>query len=143
MKAAARVYSFLVVLEPTVYSLPVQFAFIRCRVPSAEAHPKIVFECLDLQRYGRLRKEEMVGRLVKVQVFSDRTKHLEAKILELCHSIIIHGSAGLSEDMFGRGCRFEPGSSRFSPTRIRAPGCDDDSTYELQENSRTVGRSWG
>jgi len=55
-----------------------------------EPHPEIVFECFDLKRYGRLRKEEMFRGLAKVQVRRDGTKHLEAKILQLRHVMIIH-----------------------------------------------------
>lgn len=59
-------------------------------VRSKRRTPHIVFECFDLKSHGRLGKEEMVRGLAKVQVLSDSAKHFEAKVLQLCHGIIIH-----------------------------------------------------
>jgi len=54
-----------------------------------EAHSQVVFQCFDLKRHGTLGKEEMFGGLPKVQVLGDCTKHLEAKVFQLGHVMIM------------------------------------------------------
>ena len=47
--------------------------------------PRSLFERFDLKSHCRLGEEKMFRGLAKVQVLSHGTKHLQAKILQLCH----------------------------------------------------------
>ena len=50
-----------------------------------EAHTEIVFEGLDLESYGGLCEEEMLGCLAEVEVVRYGAEDLEAEIFELSH----------------------------------------------------------
>jgi hypothetical protein len=55
-----------------------------------EARSQIFFKGFDLKCHGGLGKEELFRGLAKVEVFGYRTKHFQAKVLQLRHKVIIH-----------------------------------------------------
>jgi len=55
-----------------------------------EANAEIVFEPFDLKRDGGLSEEEVFRRLAKIQMFCNGSKHLQAKVFQLGHGMIIH-----------------------------------------------------
>ena len=56
-----------------------------------ETNAEIVFQCLHLQRDGRLREKKMLGGLAEIQMFGDRAKDFQTKIFQLGHGMIIYG----------------------------------------------------
>jgi hypothetical protein len=57
-----------------------------------ETDAEIVFERFDLKRNGWLGQEKMFRSFAKIQMLRHCAKHLEAKVFQLSHVMIIHGN---------------------------------------------------
>jgi hypothetical protein len=55
-----------------------------------ETNAEIIFERFDLKRNGGLGQEKVFRRLAKIEMLSNRAKHLEAKVFQLGHVMIIY-----------------------------------------------------